>query len=197
MLQPHLQLILGSTRQGRHGEAVGRWFANLAGARDDLTVELLDLRDWPLPFLDTPMPPAMQASTDPATQAWAAKLAQADGYVLMTPEYNHGPTAVLKNALDHVYTEWRHKPVGFVSWGGPAGGVRAVEQLRQIAVELQMAPMRNQVAIPAVYMALDDAGRPRDPRHGDEVTAVLDELVWWSNALSVARAADVLTSPAA
>jgi NAD(P)H-dependent FMN reductase len=107
--------------------------------------------------------------------------------VLLTPEYNHGPPAVLKNALDHVYEEWRRKPVGFVSWGGPGGGVRAVEQLRQIAVELQMAPMRQQVAIPNVYASLDDRGRPADPRHEVDAHSVLDELLWWSAALTAAR----------
>ena len=187
MPTPHVQLILGSTRQARFGEAVAGWFHRIASARTDLTVELLDLRDWPLAFLDAHIPPAMAVSADPDTRRWADRLSQAQAYVLLTPEYNHGPSAVLKNALDHVYEEWRRKPVGFVSWGGPGGGVRAVEQLRQITVELQMAPMRQQVAIPNVYASFDPDGNPIDPRHAADAAVALDELMWWTAALTAAR----------
>jgi len=182
----HIQVILGSTRQGRSGEKVARWFMGHAEQRPELTVELVDLADWPLPFISTPVPPAMSESEDPQTAAWAAKVAAADGYVIVTPEYNHGYPAVLKNALDHVFAEWGDKPVGFVGYGGPAGGVRAVEQLRQVVVELRMVPLRHQVTIPKVYAAFDADGEPREDRSG-EADALLDELAWWTGVLRQAR----------
>jgi NAD(P)H-dependent FMN reductase len=176
---PHIQVILGSTRQGRTGDKVAGWFMQHATARDDLDVELVDLADWPLPFFDSPVPPAFAPSTDPRTLAWAAKVAEADGYVLVTPEYNHGYPAVLKNALDHLYGEWNGKPVGFVGYGGPGGGVRAVEQLRQVVVELSMFPLRHQVVLADAYAAFDDTGTlVAGARAGAErqAAAVLDEL---------------------
>jgi NAD(P)H-dependent FMN reductase len=151
-------------RQGRFGEHVARWFLQHAQARPDLDVELVDLRDWPLPFFDQQMPPMMGGYSDAAQQRWAQQVARADGYVLITPEYNHGYPAVLKNALDHVFAEWNGKPVGFVGYGGPGAGLRAVEQLRQVVVELEMVPMRQQVAIPNVYAAFDEQGRPEGGR---------------------------------
>ncbi len=186
----HIQVILGSTRQGRSGEKVARWFIQHAEQRPEFTVELVDLMDWPLPFIDTPVPPAMKESEHPQTRAWAQKVATADGYVFVTPEYNHGYPAVLKNALDHVYRPWRHKPVGFVGYGGPGAGVRAVEQLRQVVVELEMIPMRQQVAIANVYMAFTPDGTLKDPAGADrQAAAVLDELARWLPALQTARAA--------
>ena len=156
----------------------------------DLDVELVDLRDWPLPFFDQQTPPMMGNYTDPLQQRWAEQVARADGFVLVTPEYNHGYPAVLKNALDHLYAEWNGKPVGFVGYGGPGGGLRAVEQLRQVVIELGMVPMRQQVAVPAVYAAFDEHGRRRDARHPDQqAVAVLDELAGWSTRLLGVRAA--------
>jgi len=169
---------------------VTRWFDEIATARDDLAFEVVDLRDWDLPFLTTPVPPAMASPTDPLTQRWAAKVDEADGYVLVTPEDNHGYPAALKNALDHVFQPWRRKPVAFVGYGGPAGGVRAVEQLRQVVVELEMVPLRHQVAIPRAYMAFDEDGALRDPWHADDAVRVLEKLAWWAAALRTARAAE-------
>jgi NAD(P)H-dependent FMN reductase len=187
---PTIQVIIGSTRQGRSGEKVARWFMEHAAARPDLDVELVDLRDWPLPFFDQQTPPMMGGYADQVQQRWAEQVARADGYVLITPEYNHGYPAVLKNALDHLYAEWNGKPVGFVGYGGPGGGLRAVEQLRQVVIELGMVPMRHQVAVPAVYAAFDDHGRMRDARHTDQqAVAVLDELAGWSTRLLGVRAA--------
>ncbi len=188
MKVPKIHVVLGSTREGRLGEPVARWFGAIAEQRDDLDVELVDLRDWDLPFLTTPVPPAMAPPTDPLTQRWEAKVAEADGYVLVTPEYNHGYPAALKNALDHVFQPWRRKPVSFVGYGGPAGGVRAVEQLRQVVVELEMVPLRHQVAIARAYMAFDDDGALRDPWHAADAERLLDELAWWAAALRTARA---------
>jgi len=186
----HLQVILGSTRQGRHGEKVARWFLEHARQRPDVTVELVDLADWPLPFLASPVPPAMAESQDPQTVAWAEKVAAADGYVLVTPEYNHGYPAVLKNALDHVFRPWNGKPVAFVGYGGPSGGIRAVEQLRQVVVELEMVPMRQQVSIFNVYMAFDDSGKLTQPDLPDrQAQAVLNELGEWLVRLGRHRSA--------
>jgi NAD(P)H-dependent FMN reductase len=187
MASPHIQIVIGSTREGRLGEPVARWFAGIAAAREDMTTELVDLRDWELPFLSTPVPPAMAPPTDPLTRRWAEKVGEADGYVLVTPEYNHGYPAALKNALDHVFHPWRRKPVAFVGYGGPGAGVRAVEQLRQVVVELEMVPLRHQVGIARAYMAFDDDGRLRDPWHADDATRMLDDLAWWAGSLRTAR----------
>jgi NAD(P)H-dependent FMN reductase len=185
----HLQVILGSTRQGRFGDKVAGWFFQHATAHPDLSAELVDLADWPLPFFNSPMPPAMQESQDPQAVAWANKVSAADAYVLVTPEYNHGYPAVLKNALDHVVRPWRRKPVGFVGYGGPGAGVRAVEQLRQVVVELEMIPLRHQVAIPNVYMTFNSDGALNDPTGPDrQAAAVLDELAWWARSLTQLRA---------
>ena len=185
---PNIHVILGSTRQGRSGERVARWFMAHARARSDLDVELVDLRDWPLPFFDQQMPPMMGGYSDEAQQRWAEQVARADGYVLVTPEYNHGYPAVLKNALDHLFSEWNGKPVAFVGYGGPGGGLRAVEQLRQVVVELEMVPMRQQVAIAGVYAAFDQDGRLA--KHYDrQAGAVLDELAGWTTRLAGTRAA--------
>jgi NAD(P)H-dependent FMN reductase len=173
----HVQIILGSTRQGRIGGKVAAWFMRHASARADMTTELLDLVDWPLPFFDAPVPPSFGPSSDPRTRAWGDRIARADGYVLVTPEYNHGYPAVLKNALDHLYREWNGKPVGFVGYGGPGGGIRAVEQLRQVVVELGMVPLRQQVILANAYRAFDDDGGLLDPAAPDrQAAAVLDEV---------------------
>ena len=179
MTAPLVHVVLGSTRQGRAGERVARWFLQVAEGRDDLRMELIDLRDWPLPFFDLAKPPAAGAYEDPTQIAWAGKVAEADAYVLVTPEYNHGYPAVLKNALDTVYAEWGGKPVGFVGYGGPAGGVRAVEQLRQVVVELNMVPLRPQVAMPRVYAAFAEDGSLQESSPAREATSVLDALAAW------------------
>jgi NAD(P)H-dependent FMN reductase len=119
---------------------------------------------------------------------WAETVEAADGFVLITPEYNHGYPAALKNALDLVYAEWGRKPVAFVSYGGPAGGVRAVQQLREVVIELDLVPLRRQVAIPRVHTALREDG-PDDPRHASAAERLLDDLAWWARALAGARIA--------
>lgn len=182
----HIQVILGSTRQGRNGEAVARWFMERAAGRSDMTFELLDLRAWALPIFDSPVPPAF-GKYDPAIQPWADKVAAADGYVFLTPEYNHGYPAVLKNAIDHLYAEWGRKPAAIVSYGSYAAGYRAAEQLRQVLIELRVAPIRAQVGVPAVWEAFDEAGQVRQPGLNQSLDAMLDELAWWANALKTAR----------
>jgi len=183
---PHIQIIIGSIRQGRVGGPVGRWFAEIAGRRDDLTSELLDLRTWDLPFLASATVPSRGYETE-LQRRWAAKVGEADGYVLVTAEYNHGYPPPLKNALDHVYAEWSRKPVAYVGYGGPGGGTRAVEQLRGVAVELQQAPLRSQVVIHRPWPLIRD--RVFDGEQYERQAAILlDELRWWSTALAAARA---------
>ena len=187
---PRIHVILGSTREGRAGEQVARWVADLAAQRSDVDIELVDLRDFPLPFFDSPVSPKRALSDDPRVQAWAAKVAEADGYVFVTPEYNYGYPAVLKNALDHLYYQWNDKPVGFVGYGGIAGGIRAVQQLRQVVVELGLAQVRTQVLIPKVFAAFGDDGQPADAMHSTTASALLDEVADWARMLQEKRNAD-------
>jgi NAD(P)H-dependent FMN reductase len=184
---PKIAVIVGSTREARLGEAVGRWFTSIAASRDDLEISTVDLLAWDLPFLSTPVPPAMAPPTDPLIERWAAEVDAADGFVLVTPEYNHGYPAALKNALDLVFEPWRRKPVSFVGYGGPGGGIRAVEQLRQVVVELEMVPLRQQVAISRAYLAFDRDGRLNEDWHAQDAERLLTELAWWAGALRAAR----------
>ena len=139
-----IAIIVGSTRPGRKAPAVAQWVYDAASQRTDASFEIVDLLAYDLPLLDEPMPPAMGKYTKPHTMAWSAKIAAFDGYVFVTPEYNHGPSGALKNAIDFLYREWNNKAAGFVAYGS-AGGTRAVEQLRLIMAELQIADVRGQV----------------------------------------------------
>jgi NAD(P)H-dependent FMN reductase len=184
-----IQIILGSTREGRFGDRVANWFYGLAAEREDLIAELIDLRDWPLPFFNEPTSP-ITGHYAPEARAWAARVAEGDGYVFVTPEYNFGYPAVLKNALDHLYHEWNNKPVAFVSYGGTAGGSRAVQQLREVVVELQMAPIRAGIVIPFARRLFDENGEIKDESYNARANALLDQLLWWARALKAARAGD-------
>jgi NAD(P)H-dependent FMN reductase len=188
--RPLLQVILGSTRADRHGETVARWFADLARERPDFRTELLDLRDWPLPFFDQPRSPS-SGHRAPEARAWAETIDRGDAYVIVTPEYNHSFPAVLKNAIDHLYHEWMRKPVGFVGYGGADGGVRPIEQLRQVVIELQMAPIKEAVVIPRARSAFGPDGQPLEGAHERRAVRLLDELAWWTNALRAARREDL------
>ena len=181
-----IQILLGSTREGRFGDRVANWFYGVATKREDLIAELIDLRDWPLPFFNEPVPP-ITGRYAPEAQAWTAKVGEADGFVFVTPEYNFGYPAVLKNALDHIYHEWNNKPVSFVSYGGAAGGSRAVQQLREVVVELQMAPIRAEIAIPFARRLFDESGAIRDESYDGRANVLLDQLLWWTRALKAAR----------
>ncbi|MEO8107705.1 MAG: NAD(P)H-dependent oxidoreductase [Actinomycetes bacterium] len=182
-----IQVILGSTREGRAGERVARWVVDLGAQRDDIDVELVDLRDFPLPFFESAVPPKRRLADDPRIQAWAAKVAEADGYVFVTPEYNYGYPAVLKNALDHLYYEWNDKPVGFVGYGAVSGGLRAVMQLRQVVVELGLLQTHDQVTIPKVFAAFDDDGQPIDEMLPKLAGAMWDEMSEWAQLLQTKR----------
>jgi NAD(P)H-dependent FMN reductase len=184
---PHVVVVLASTRQGRFGETVARWLMPIIEAREDLTAELVDLRDWKLPYYDQPKVP-MAGEYEKDVLPWAQVVGRGDGFVIVTPEYNYGYPAVLKSSLDAVYAEWNRKPVAFVSYGGWGAGVRAVEQLRQVVVELQMASTRGGVNLQFARRLFDEDGNLHDPEfYGGAATRMLDELVWWAAALKAAR----------
>ena len=188
---PRIGIVIGSTREGRFADQPAQWIHNIALQRTDLHVELIDLRDHPLPFFNEPMSPAWAPVKNEAAKRWAAQLATLDGLIAITPEYNHGPSAVLKNAFDYAYKEFIRKPIGFVGYGG-VGAARAVEQLRLVAIELQMAPVRNAVHVGMVeYLGIARQGKSFDdfPHLAQAATGLLDDIAWWSKTLKAARAA--------
>jgi NAD(P)H-dependent FMN reductase len=190
MSKPKIGIILAATRQGRFGDKPAQWIHEIAARRDDIEVELLDLRDYPLPFFDEPRSPAYGPSERPEVLRWQAKLASLDGFLFVTPEYNRSIPAVLKNALDYAYSEWNRKPAAFVGYG-PLGAARAVEHLRNIAVELQLAPTRTGVHITMEpYLAVAKGEKTlADFEHLNQgAEATLSELAWWARALQAARA---------
>ena len=182
-----IKVIIGSTRANRFSEKAAQWIFEESKRRSDLDVELLDLRDYPLPFFEEAMPPGMakDSYTHPVVVRWRDKIKEADGFIICTPEYNHGYPAVLKNALDYVYLAWSRKAVAFVSWGG-AGGTRCVEQLRLVTIELDMVPLRAAVHIPNPWF-IKDAGELKTDPNQQSATALLDQLTWWAKALQAAR----------
>lgn len=194
-----VKVIIGSTRQGRFSEKPAQWIFDEAKKLQGVEVELLDLREFQLPFVDDPMPPSMangQYSNEAVTK-WAEKIHDGDAFIIVSPEYNHGYSAVLKNALDVISPEWKRKPVGFVGYGS-AMGARSIEQLRQVAVELQMAPIRHAIHIPVdIFMAALMGTGPQGPEmfepirnnpNGDAVEKFFNDLLWWAKALKTARA---------
>jgi len=181
-------IILGSTRPGRKGETVANWVLDVAAKRPDAEYELVDLLDYNLPHLDEATPPAMGQYSQPHTIEWANKIASFDGYIIVTPEYNHSTSGALKNAIDFLYNEWNNKAVGFVSYGA-AGGTRAVEHLRLIAGELQLADVRAQVALSLVTDFENWTKFLPSERHEQSLNVVLDQVVAWSSALAPLRAA--------
>ncbi len=179
-------IILGSTRPGRNGEQVARWVYDHASRRTDATFELIDLLDYPLPHLDEPLPPSMGQYQNVHTKEWAAKIASYDGFVIVTPEYNHGTSGVLKNAIDYLFAEWNNKAVGFVAYGA-VGGARAIEHLRLVAGELKMADVRTSVAL-SMFSDFEDFTRLNPgPYQEQALTNMLDEVLAWSDALTPMR----------
>lgn len=186
---PRIGILLGSTRAGRFSERPAQWLVDLGSRRADLCFEIVDLRLFPLPFFDEPLSPIRAPATGEQAQRWARKLAELDGLVIVTPEYNHGPAAVLKNALDYAYQEFNRKPVAFVGYGG-VGAARAIEQLRLVAVELQMAPLRHAVHLGMVeFFGMVRDGKSFDdfPHLATTANIMLDDLAWWTHALRAAR----------
>ncbi|MFC9315403.1 NADPH-dependent FMN reductase [Streptomyces nigra] len=181
-------IILGSTRPGRNGEAVARWVLDIASKRTDAEFELIDLLDYKLPHLDEQLPPSMGQYSQPHTQEWARKIAGFDGFIFVTPEYNHSTSGVLKNAIDYLYAEWNNKAAGFVSYGA-MGGARAVEHLRLIAGELQMADVRAQVGLSLFHDFENFSVLKPGEFQVEALNATLDQVVTWSRALAPLRAA--------
>lgn len=186
-----IAIILSSTRPGRAGEAVARWVVDQATQRGDAEYELIDLAAHTLPDIDEPVPPRAGHYTQPHTQEWAKVVGAFDGYVIVTPEYNHSFPGTLKNALDRVYAEWTNKAVGFVSYGAD-GGVRAVEALRPVVGVLGLADVSPAVAL-SMREDWDGWGGPFTPRefHNGELSAVLDAVNSWATALATVRSAPV------
>ena len=182
-----IKVIVGSTRANRFSEKPASWIFDLAKKRSDLDVELLDLSDYPLPFFEEALPPGLAKDQydNPIVVKWRDKIREADGFIICSPEYNHGYPAVLKNALDYTYFSWARKAVAFVSWGG-AGGARGVEQLRLVAIELDMVPTRWAVHIPNPWFIKDVSGIDTDQNRAS-AAALLDHLTWWTGALKAAR----------
>jgi NAD(P)H-dependent FMN reductase len=190
-----LALIVGSTRPNRFADIPAKWIVDGAQGRDDFTLDVLDLRDHPLPLFNEPAPVGYSGGryTEAAAEAWRHRIAQYDGFIVTAAEYNHAPTAVLKNAFDSASFEWNRKPVAFVGYGG-VGGARAIEHLRGIAVELQMAPVKHEVNIAmAEYLGVVQQGKALDdfPHLVAARTAVFEQMVWWGNALKAARGVEV------
>src|ERR1700738_4475574 len=179
-----ISVIVGSTRQGRFSEKPAQWILGHLKKRDDVEVRLLDLRDFPMPFFDQPVPPAMPGRApyeNEVVKRWTAEIAASDGFIFVTPEYNYGAPAVLKNAIDWVYPEWNRKAVGFVSKGS-AMAARSVQQLRETAIEVQMAPVRSSVHIPVAALWAHYQGGDVDKglaELGTPAKVLIDDLLWW------------------
>jgi NAD(P)H-dependent FMN reductase len=181
-----IAVILGSTRPGRLGESVARWVYDIAKKRTDAEVELLDLKTFNLPLLDEAAPPSMGRYEHEHTRAWSATIDSFDGFVFVNPEYNHGISAALKNAIDYLYREWNNKAAGFVSYGG-AGGARAAEQLRLVMGELQIADVRAQVLL-SLYTDFENFSVFKPAAHHEKsVNTLFDQVVAWAGALQPLR----------
>lgn len=188
--RPTLLIVVASTRPGRIGLAVGDWVRSRAAAHGGFAVAVADLAAVNLPLLDEPNHPRLSQYTRPHTQEWSETVAAADAIIFVMPEYNHGYTAPLKNAIDYLYREWQHKPVGLVSYGGVVGGTRAVQQLKPVLAALRMVPMVEAVPIPFVQQHLTEEQRFAATDALDEAaTAMLDALARWTEALRPLRVA--------
>jgi len=194
MANPKIALIVGSTRPTRFADIPAQWMLAQAQARTDMEVELVDLRDFPLPFFDEVATNLWAPSSNPVALAWQKKLAGFDGYIFVVAEYNRSITGVLKNAMDQAYKEWNRKPMTAFAYGS-VGGTRALEHLRTIAIELQMVPARNAVHLGGadffkVHPDMGGSGKMSDVEANllPAATAALDDLVWWANATKAAKA---------
>jgi NAD(P)H-dependent FMN reductase len=189
-----ISVIVGSTRQGRFSEKPAQWILQHLQKRDDIEPRLLDLRDFPMPFFDQPVPPAMHDRApyeNEIVKRWTAAIGASDGFVFVTPEYNYGTSAVLKNAIDWVYPEWNRKAAAFVSYGS-AMGARGVQQLRETMIEVQVAPVRSSLHIPAATLWAHFQGGNVDKGLAElapQAQTMVDDLLWWTAALKTARQA--------
>ncbi len=181
-----LAIIVGSTRPGRKADTVARWVHEIAAKRSDAEVEIVDIKDYNLPLLDEASPPSLGKYDQPHTKVWAQKIASFDAYVFVTPEYNHGISGALKNAIDYLYREWNNKAAAFVGYGS-AGGVRAVESLRLVMGELQVADVRAQVVLSLATDFENYTVFKPNPRHEKTAGTMLDQVIAWGGALKALR----------
>jgi NAD(P)H-dependent FMN reductase len=182
-------IVTGSTRPGRNNEAVANWVYRLAKERKDKDAEfeLVDIASYNLPLLDEPMPPIFAQYSNAHTKAWSDKIASFDAYVFVTPEYNHSTSGALKNAIDYLFREWNNKAAGFVSYGGHAGGARAVEHLRLIMAEVMVATVRAQALLSLITDFENFKTFKPGPQREKELNTMLDELIAWGGALKALR----------
>ena len=183
-----LNIIIASTRPGRVGAPVGAWFHEVAKTHGGFDAERVDLAAFALPIYDEPLHPRLQKYEHEHTRRWSASVDAADAYVFVTPEYNHGPTPALVNALNYVYTEWNYKPAAFVSYGGISGGMRAVQTTKLTLNTLKMVPILEAVTIPMVAQHLKDGAFVPNEIHMTSANDLLNELARWAEALKPLRA---------
>ena len=181
-----IAVILGSTRPGRNGEAVAKWVLNLAQKRSDAQFELVDIKDFNLPVLDEAVPASQAQYSKEHTKKWSAKIASFDAYIFVTPEYNHSTSGALKNAIDFLYNEWNNKAAGFVGYGS-AGGTRAVEHLRLIMAELQIADVRGQVALSLMTDFENFKDFKPASYHEKTLSTMIKQVIAWGTAMKNLR----------
>lgn len=183
-----IKILTGSVRPGRFNIQPATWIYEIAKKRSDIRVELVDLQEINLPLLDEAAPPMMQQYTKDHTKKWSAQINEADGFIFVTPEYNHSVSPVLKNAIDYLFHEWHYKPVSFVSYGSLAGGARAVEHLRGISAEVKMYDLREQILLPNYWESLDENGKYQfTESHEKAANEILDALVFWAGVMKDGR----------
>ena len=188
-----IAVILGSTRPGRRGQAVAQWVLEQASTRTDASYELVDLKNFPLPHLDEGMPPSMAQYANQHTRAWSDKIAGYDGYIFVSPEYNHSTSGVLKNAIDYLYTEWNNKAAAFVAYGS-VGGARAVEHLRGIASELQLAHVRQSLGFSLFTDFQNFSTFTPGPQHVAAVETLFEQLEAWTTAMKAVRTGELVAA---
>ncbi|HWH07220.1 MAG TPA: NAD(P)H-dependent oxidoreductase [Candidatus Paceibacterota bacterium] len=184
----NIKILAGSTRPNRFNIQAAKWIYELAQQRDDMEVELIDLAELDLPFLDEPIPPSQNKYSNEHTKAWSKRIADSDGFIFVTPEYNHSYSPALKNAIDYLFFEWHYKPVSFISYGSLAGGARAVEHLRGVAAEVRLFDLREQIMLPNYWENLNEKGEYQfNERHTESANVILNDLAFWAQEMKVAR----------
>lgn len=182
-----LQVVIASTRPGRVGLPVGQWFFERAKSHGKFDVELVDLKEVGLPLMDEPEHPRLKRYQHEHTKRWSERVASADAFAFVIPEYNYSPPPSLLNALDYLFSEWAYKPAGLVSYGGISGGVRSQQALKLTLTTLKIVPLPEAVTIPFVAKHLADGAFRSEKAHEDSATTMLDELHRWTNALRTLR----------